>query len=253
MFSQFVPEASSPERSGEDSACSTAAGGGSRAGSPTASTSPKAAGAGQPGNPNYDLVAEGMQVIPDVEKVHAGRKTMQLLAESAFAAPNLRHILQFPTLPSDKAFGASTATICIEEEESGDNDPDLAGYLRHPDSSDPMTGKSDRFLAPGAPANKALGRQSPWSMLSVPTMGPDGKPMDFGKDLFGRSRNGSPLPFLYSLSRATSPCSFLLGSWYGGPGSNSNTLNIPMHEEAPPKLPSRLSSTSIVTESGEAN
>lgn len=209
-----------------------------------------------PGSPkdvtknNYDLVAESVQHVPEVEKFHAGRKNMQLLAERAFHAPNLSHILQippsqFPTLPSDKAFAGSTATICIEEDDAGDHDPDLAGYLKQAGAP-----SKEGLHVPGH--GKPGSRQSPWSMLTIPTMGHDGKPMDFGKDLFGRSRNGSPLPFLYSLSRATSPCSFLLGSWYGGPGTNATTTNFAVPEDAPAKLPSRLSSTSIATEGGDA-
>ncbi|KAI9020499.1 hypothetical protein DFJ74DRAFT_128291 [Hyaloraphidium curvatum] len=249
-------EPSSPSRSGEDSTCSTAAGAGSRSMSPNAhgtTASPKAQ-ARDAGETGYDIVAEGaVQPIPDVEKVQNGRKTMQLLAESAFAAPNLRHILQFPSLPSDKAFASSTATICIETEEAGDQaDPDLAGYLRqneaHDDGSTRDAGKGKDSSTLLAPHQGKHPRSSPWSMLAVPSVGPDGKPIDFGKELFGRSRHGSPLPFLYSLSRATSPSSFMLGSWYGGREANATTLNLPMVGEDAPKPTSRLATTSVTAE-----
>lgn len=230
-------------------------------------------------NPDYDLVADaGVQNTNDIEKFAASRKNMLLLAQNAFRAPHLRHILQFPTLPTDKTFATSTATICVEEEDPMEQDADLAGYLQNATSS---SASGDHHQHGMASASKRSG--SPWSMINIPSVGPDGKPLDFGKDLFGRSRNCSPLPFLYSLSRATSPCSFLLGSWYGGPSANATTVNAQMPEEptATPngqtlprnsqpsstdnlpvpvpmpiplpktKLPSRLSSASIVTESGD--
>ncbi len=241
-------DGSSPSHTGEDSACSTAAGGGSRAGSPPAHSggfaSPKgkavAAKDTHQHNPNYDLIAEGMQAMPEVEKFHANRKTMQLLAEGAFpAASNLLHILQLPSqLSSDKNFGSSTATICIQDDESGENDPELASYLGTQGMEDGYQGQTKS------------GRQSALGMLTVPTMGPDGKPYDFGKSLFGRSSNNSPLlDQVISWSRAISPSSFLPT---GGLQTMATTLNYSMQLESVAKLPSRLSSTSIVTESGEA-
>jgi hypothetical protein len=228
-------DGSSPSQTGEDSACSTAAGGGSRAGSPAQSggfASPKGKAAAaketQQHNPNYDLVGEGLHAMPEVEKLH-NRKTMQLLAEGAFpAAPNLLHILQLPSqLPSDKNFGASAATICIQDDESGENDPELASYLGTQGPKDGHQGQTKS------------GRQSALSMLTVPTMGPDGKPYDFRQSLFGRSSNNSPV--MITWSRAISPSSFLPT---GGLQTMATTLNCPMPMEPAAKLPSRLSSTS---------